>query len=201
MIGSWVKLDRGPTIKILRYARMDSRECQQSGWWALVFACAILAACAPIPENPSVFMLKMAEPDVQAASASLAGQLVTSLSQTGLPSGYPKLGQVIVAEEDAQTGVRVLECLPSGSSVSDQTCLLIDDDGDYLQVSAVTWQSEAYHMFRVYVVADEWFVSYDPTKDYVAVDVFVEQGEAAWQRARLGIERAVEAMGGRPIAP
>jgi hypothetical protein len=158
-----------------------------------------LAACAPVPEHPSTFLVKMEAPDVHAATDQFIRQLQVGLTQVDLPAGYPRRGRIAQGEVEAESDSAVPGCQQSAPPEIGKDCLLLSAAGDYLQVQAVTWESEVFHMYRVYVVPDELFVAFDPVKDYVAVDVILLPDSIAWEQVQTGIELAAEGLGARPI--
>lgn len=180
---------------------MGVRRRHRNHWLTSIALGVVLGgavACAPLPDHPDTFLLKMETPDVQAASEQLIGQLQVSLSQVDLPAGYPHMG-VVVAVDGERDAPAETTCQAGGDVGTGESCLALSEMGDYLQVRAITWESEAFHMYRIYVVPDEMFIAFNPVKDYVAIDVVLQPDSIAWEQVQIGIELAAEGIGAKAI--
>lgn len=158
-----------------------------------------LAACAPLPEHPTTFLFKMEAPNVEAAKDQLILQLQGGLTTVGLPTGYPRRGTIAEVNVEGDPPVVQSRCQADATAGSGEACLALNGAGDYLRVQSVTWESEAFHMYRIYVIPDEVFVTFDPVTDYVAVDVILQSDSIAWEPIQAGIELAAQELGARPI--
>jgi hypothetical protein len=161
------------------------------------------ASCRATANDPNTFLLRGAQPDVVAASGEVTGAIYRQLQAGGaLAEGYPVQGHIVTEPDPSEPGVERLSCAPGSSGEADETgCILLSGEADFIRVQPITWQSAAFFMVRVYVAPRSLFARVDPTKDFVAVDVFALGDAALWGPADQAIRRAAAELGARPFRP
>jgi hypothetical protein len=95
-----------------------------------------------------------------------------------------------------------MSCAPGPpDEAGEARCILLGDAGDFLRVQPITWQSAAFYRYRIYVAPRSLLSRVDPTKDFVAVDVFALEDATLWEPADQAIRRAVADLGANPFRP
>jgi hypothetical protein len=171
-------------------------------WSAILAGVVLLAASCRAPEgNTTTFLWRTAAPDVPAAADRVADAVIRQLETSrDLPQGYPLPGHVVTEPDPSEPGVERMSCAPGLPVEGGETrCILLSEDDDFIRVQPVTWQCEAFFMYRVYVARRSLFARVDPAKDFVAVDVFFPGNAALWQVADGAIRGAVSQLGARPF--
>ena len=124
--------------------------------------------------------------------------------QTGgaLGEGYPVQGHVVTEPNPSDPGVERMSCAPGTADKAGETrCILLSQEDDFIRVQPITWQSAAFFMYRVYIAPDSLFARVDPTRDFVAIDVFALNNAALRGPADQAIRSAATALGARPFRP
>jgi hypothetical protein len=169
----------------------------------IVALALLLAGClTSSPPHSSTYLLKTNAAGVEDISARIGPVLLAKLQETGsFQEGYPLYGQYVTEEDPAHAGGQLARCSGKDEPNAQEGCILLNQGGDFIRISPVTWQSAAFHMYRLYVVPRGLFVSVDPTKDYVALDIFAQAEPDSWPVVQEAIEQAVGATGARPFQP
>jgi hypothetical protein len=177
---------------------------QSRGSLALLVGFVFFAAsCRATTGDTNTFLLRTAQPNVVAASDEVTDAVYRQLQAGGaLTDGYPARGHVVTEPDPSDPGVERMSCAPGSSGEADETrCILLSEAGDFIRVQPITWQSEAFFMYRVYLAPRSLFARVDPTKDFAAIDVFALDDAALWVPADQAIRRAVTDLGANPFRP
>jgi hypothetical protein len=163
----------------------------------------VAASCQATTNDANTFLLRSAGPDVVATSDEVTERIFRQLQTTGaLPEGYPVRGHVVTEPDPADPGVERMSCAPGTADKPGETrCILLSQEDDFIRVQPITWQSAALFMYRVYIAPDSLFARVDPTRDFVAIDVFALNNAALWGPADQAIRSAATAIGARPFRP
>jgi hypothetical protein len=163
----------------------------------------LLAAClAPSSPHLSTYLLKTDTAGVEDISTEIGPVPLAKLQETGsFQEGYPLYGWYVTEDDPAHAGGQLASCSGEDEPNAQEGCILLNQAGDFIRISPVTWQSAAFHMYRLYVVPRGLFVKIDPTKDYVALDISVQEEPDSWPAVQEAIEEAVAAIGARPFRP
>jgi hypothetical protein len=163
----------------------------------------VAASCQLTASDTRAFLLQAAKPDVVAASNELTDAVYRRLQIAGgFPEGYPVQGHVVTEPDPSDPNLEQISCAPESSGEADETrCILLSDEADFIRVQPITWQSAAFFMYRVYIAPDSLFARVDPTKDFVAIDVFALGDGALWAPADQAIRSAASELGARPFRP
>jgi len=172
--------------------------------FSVCLAIMLLAACS-LDDSTEItsYMLRSNDLDVPEASSQMLQSLATQLEAAGmLETPFPTVGNVSKAASPTEPGVELLKCVP-GELVDPvkAACLLLNSHGDFIRVQPVTWESAAFYMYRIYVLPRSIFARVDPTKDFVAIDVFLMQEPGLWQTVADAILAASEDLKARPFQP
>lgn len=163
-----------------------------------------LTACGgPKPEQSRTFLLRSDTQDVTQASEQLITEVMSQLEAShSLPPGYPLLGRVELQPDPSDPGVQIMRCAPTQlQSPTDTRCILINQHDDFIRAQAITWESAAFYMYRLYVAPKSLFARVNPAKDFVALDTFLLQEEALWEVVDAAIRAACAQTGARPFHP
>jgi hypothetical protein len=68
-------------------------------------------------------------------------------------------------------------------------------------VQPITWQSQDFYVYRIYVSARLILAKVDPAKDFVAIDVCLLNEPGLWEIVDRAIRRVAEDIGARPFRP
>jgi len=119
----------------------------------------------------------------------------------GFPTDYPVEGHVVTEPDPSDPGVERISCAPgSPGRIGEKRCILLNEEA-FIRVQPITWQSAAFFMYRVYIAPDSLCARVDPTKDFVAIDVFALNDAALWGPADQAIRSAATALGAMPFRP
>jgi hypothetical protein len=151
--------------------------------------------------DATAFILRTAEPDVAAVSDTVTDAVYHQLQAGGgLADGYPGQGHLVTEPDPSDPGVERMSCAPGPpGKTGEKRCILLSDGNDFIRVQPITWQSAAFFMYRVYVAPGSLFARLDPTKDFVAVDLFALSDAALWGPADRAIRSAAAGLGARPF--
>jgi hypothetical protein len=98
--------------------------------------------------------------------------------------------------------MQTIDCTPvQALPYSSSDCILLNEHGDFVRAQAITWESAAFYMYRVYVSEKGRFVTVNPAKDFVALDVFVFEEPDLWDAVDQAIRTASAKIGARPYRP
>jgi hypothetical protein len=168
----------------------------------LAFALLLAACLAPSSPHFSTYLLKTDAAGVEDISAQIGPVLLAKLQETGsFQEGYPLYGHYVTEDDPAHAGGQLARCSGEDEPNAQEDCILLNQGGDFIRISPVTWQSAAFHMYRLYVAPRGLFVRVDPTQGYVAIDVFVQEEPDSWPAVQEAIEAAAGAIGARPFQP
>jgi hypothetical protein len=172
--------------------------------FSVCLAMVSLAACK-LDDSVGLtsYLLRSNDLDIPAASTRMLHRLASQLEAGGeLEGQFPALGNVATLPNPTEPGVDLLQCVPGElDNPVEAACLLLNSQGDFLRVQPVTWQSAAFYMYRIYVLPRSIFARVDPTKDFVAIDVFLLQEPGLWQTVAEAILAASDDLGARPYRP
>ena len=162
----------------------------------------VAASCQATTSDTNTFLLRTAEPNVVATSDEVMDAVYRRLQMAGgFPEGYPVQGHLVTEPDPSDTGVERISCAPaSPGRIGEKRCILLNEEA-FIRVQPITWQSAAFFMYRVYVAPDSLFARVDPTKDFVAIDVFALDNAALWRPADRAIRSATAELGARPFRP
>jgi hypothetical protein len=175
--------------------------------WRLLGLCALCALAAGCTagdaSDVTTFLLRSEQVDVPAAAARVRDALAAELRSEGLlDPPYPVVGHVTTTPDPSDPNVGFLRCTEGRSDDPQETgCILLNPGGDFVRVMPITWQSAAFYRYRVYVSPRSLFAKVDPTKDFVAIDVFLGQAPGLWDDTDQALRRAVQDLGARPFQP
>lgn len=166
-----------------------------------LIAVLLLAACAaPEGDETLTFLLRADQPNVEHVSGQLTELVASQLRDSGaLDDGYPLLGRIEFEPSPAGTG-QDMRCATAQPHPSTPDCILLNASGDFVRTQTITWQSAAFYMYRLYVLP-VGRADVDPTRDFVAMDVFLQQEHGLWDAVDRAIRRSAVALGARPFRP
>ena len=172
------------------------------GVCALCALCALAVGCtAGDTSEVNTFRLRSEQADVQAVAGLVLDALASELrAEDLLESPYPVIGHVTTAPDPLDPSVEVMHCT-EGRSADPQgvACILLNQGGGFARVKPVTWQSAAFYRYRVYVSPRSLFARIDPSRDFVAIDVFLGQDAELGDDVAQGIRQAANKLGARPF--
>ena len=164
--------------------------------------CALAVGCtAGDTSEVNTFRLRSEQADVQTAAGLVLDALASELrAEDVLESPYPVIGHVTTAPDPLDPSVEVMHCT-EGRSADPQgvACILLNQGGGFARVKPVTWQSAAFYRYRVYVSPRSLFARIDPSRDFVAIDVFLGQDAELGDDVAQGIRQAANKLGARPF--
>jgi hypothetical protein len=166
----------------------------------------ILLGAACMKDNSSrvnTFLVRRDPVDVQAVTNEFFHALPPEIHKlNALDPRYPLTGYVSTVPDAADTAVELMQC---NEGLTDEPegdmCILLNQSGDFITLSPITWQSAAFHMYRIFVAPRSIFVRVDPTKDYVAIDVFLMNEPELWESVHKAIQNAAKSLGARSFKP
>ncbi len=147
-----------------------------------------------------VFLLETDSPDV----VSLAGEFIIAISieleeSDTLEEGFPRLGQIELLPDPSNPGMQTIDCASDQAPPSKTSdCILLNEHGDFVRAQAITWESAAFYMYRIYVAEKGRSVTVNPAKDFVALDVFVFEEPNLWHAVDQAIRTVLVDLGARP---
>jgi hypothetical protein len=164
-----------------------------------LFACS----CRGFASSPSSFVYRTAGDDAETVSDKLTELIFHQLQASGsLAKGYPQQGHLVTEPDPSDPGTGRMSCAPGPADhVGDTRCVRLGDQEAFVRVQPVTRQSAAFFMYRVYVAPRSPSARVDPTKDFVAVDVFGLDSSSFWQTVDGTIRRAAVGLGATPFRP
>ena len=171
--------------------------------FALVFFFLLSGCAASEGDEIRTFLLQTDRPDVVQTAERLTEAVSAQLEGSqSLGKGYPILSRVEFEPDSSNPGAQKMRCPPTqaeGSATSD--CILLNERGDFVRVQPITWQSAAFYMYRVYVAPEGFRVTVDPTKGFVALDVFVLEEVNLWEAVDQAIRESAAEIGAHPFRP
>jgi hypothetical protein len=165
---------------------------------------SLAAACgAAAVENSTDFLLRTDEFDVSQASGRFLDAVHDQLQQSdAVGEGYPALGDVVAEPSAADPAVETLHCsLDRPEGDGRQACILLDEAGDFIWIHSITWESAAFHLYRLYVAPRSMFARVDRNRDFVGLTVFIRNDFSLWETVDRAIRDAATEMGARPFRP
>ena len=171
---------------------------------ALCALCALAVGCtAGNTSEVNTFRLRSEQADVQAAAGLVLDALASELQTEGLlEPPYPVVGHVTTTPDPLDPNVEVVHCT-EGRSDDPQgvACILLNQAGDFARVKPITWQSAAFYRYRIYVSPRSLFARIDPSRDFVAIDMFLKEDSDLGDAVVQAIPRAAQELGARPFRP
>jgi hypothetical protein len=184
---------------------MDTRAylCAMSALLLLGLAPCLLACAGLELDDSRAFLLRSDTLGVAEVAGQFTAGIASQLEQSpSLREGYPILGHVELIPQPSDPGAQVLRCTPGPVLLPrDSRCIRLNERGDFVRAQAVTWQSAAFYMYRVYVAPKALFARVDPARNFVGVDVFILEEAALGQVVDEAIRDAARRMGARPFHP
>jgi hypothetical protein len=179
---------------------------QSVPWKHAVFLVLLVLSAACRAKNPArtnAFLLESEEVDFQAATDQVVQALAVEIQAADfLQEGYPLAGFVTTSPDPADPGVERMACTVESPAPPDaETCILINRAGDFVRVKPITWQSAAFFMYRIYVSPPSLSNRIDPTRDFVAIDVYLMQEPGLFQDVDQAIYDAADHLGAKPFQP
>ena len=171
---------------------------------ALCALCALAAGCtAGDTSEVNTFRLRSEQADVQAAAGLVLDALASELrAEDLLESPYPVIGHVTTTPDPLDPNVEVMHCTEGRSADPPGCgCILLNQGGDFARVKPITWQSAAFYRYRVYISPRSFFARIDPSRDFVAIDVFLKEDSDLGDDVARAIPRAAQEIGARPFRP
>jgi len=158
---------------------------------------------SPKTDDSRAFLLKSDKEDLAEVSEQLIIGLSSQLEEANtLHEGYPILGHVELEPHPSELGVQVMRCTPGQmQSSTDTLCILLNEQGDFIRVQIVTWESAAFYMYRVYVSPKSLFAKVDPVKNFIGLDVFIFEQKALSQMVDESIREAAKEIGAHTFLP
>ena len=165
---------------------------------------ALSSACTrQANDDKRTFLLRTSQPDVPKASVWVLDVVASQLSESGsLDDGYPQQGYIEYTPDPADQNDQIMHCVsnqPQNTGMAG--CILLDDVDDFIRIQPITWQSAAFFMVRVYIAPRSLLFKVDPTRDFVALDVFIAKDENLWHTVDDAIRAAMKEIGARPFRP
>ncbi len=162
----------------------------------------LLTGCRPAPPGASTqFVLPIKVTNAAQATSDLTQALVTALEQGGgLESPFPVTGQVISSSDPTSPQGSLQACAqPFVPVVGALPCIILNNQGDFIRLQVVTWQTEAFFMFRFYF-APARGAAIDPTRGFFAVDVLLEHQPESFASVAAAVKSAALGMGAVPYS-
>ncbi|MFH2103627.1 MAG: hypothetical protein ABIJ39_09780 [Chloroflexota bacterium] len=163
-----------------------------------------LPACVgPRSDEIRTFLLRSDTVDIAEVPAQLITAISFQLEQSqALDEGYPIPGRIELEPDPYDPGAQLMRCVPAQLLPSTDThCLRLDQHGAFVRAQAITWESAAFYMYRVYVAPKSIFARINPSKDFVALDVFILEDVSLWYAVDEAIRDAAVQTGARPFQP
>ncbi len=160
----------------------------------------LLTGCGPAPSGSSTqFVLPVKVSNARQATSDLTQALVTALEQGGgLESPFPVTGQVISSPDPTNPNGSLQTCAQPFVPVDGALpCIVLNNQGDFIRLQAVTWQTQAAFMYLFYF-APAHGAAIDPTRDFIAVDVLLEHQPGTFASVAAAVQSAALGMGAVP---
>lgn len=163
----------------------------------------LAAACAPADQDDPItlFQLDSAELTPEQAAPMLLEQLAAELdASSDAEAGHPAVGSVILLPDPDNPNGNMAECSQEfDRENSSPDCILLNQAGDFVQVTPISYQSAAFHMIRIFVQSGSGEVDF--TRDYVAVDVYLMHEPGLWAEVMTAIANAARGVGAQSYQP
>ncbi len=164
----------------------------------------LLPSCVgSLPDESHTFLLRSDKVEVGEVSNQLVTTIASQLENSQLlQAGYPVFGRVVLEPDPSDTSIQSMRCeaVQTLMATGDQ-CLQLNEQGDFIRAQAITWESAAFFMVRIYVAPKTLFWRVNPAKDFVALDIFVFEELALWPVVDEAIRAAAAGIGARPFRP
>lgn len=170
---------------------------------AALLCLGLLASCRPVQTSPSTrFVLPVRVSQAGRATTELLMAMVGALEDGGdLVSPYPVTGQVVTSPSpDLPNGSLEACAQPFAPVEGALPCISLNADGDFVRVQPVTWQTQAAYMY-IFYFAPTASGSIDPTRDFVAVDVFLQHQPEIFPIVEAAIQSAAHRVDAVPFRP
>lgn len=170
---------------------------------AALLLLGLLASCRPVGASPSSrFVLPDDVSQAGHATTGLLMALAGALENgADLASPYPVTGQVLRSPAPDNPNGSLEACAQPLAPVEDaMPCIGLNDGGDFIRLQPVTWQTEAVFMYLFYF-APTGSGPIDPTRDFVAVDVFLQHQPEIFPVVEAAIQWAALEVGAVPYQP
>ncbi len=171
---------------------------------AILGLCLFSAGCGQrAPAAVNSFLLRGNVAELEVTSGQVVYALVSSLQAEGsLESAYPQVHRLTMEPDPSQANVQHMRCTGADTQGTQaEDCILLNQAGDFVRVQPITWESEAFYMYRIYVSPRLIFVRIDPAKDFVAIDVYLMHEPDLWEAVDHAIRTMADEIGARPFRP
>jgi hypothetical protein len=139
---------------------------------------------------------------VEQTALAMRDALVIELGTTGtLEQGYPVPGSIVLTPVAGDPNRSTITCDPYAAPAdlgSHGVCLLLSAQDSFVRIRAITWQSAAVFQHRLYVMPRNLFARVDPTRDFVAVDIYAYDEPALFLELPDIVRSAMATLGARP---
>jgi hypothetical protein len=171
------------------------------GAFGLIMSC--VGCGQPIPAATNTFVLRGHQDDVEAISNQVVQALASTLrDEERLKAPYPQVGSLTIEPDPSQANVQNMSCSLSQPQISHEGgCILLNQAGDFIRVQPITWQSQAFFQYRIYVSPKLFFVHVNLAEDFVAIDAYLMQDPNLWDVVDRSVRAASSELGARPFQP
>lgn len=140
---------------------------------------------------------------VEEASAALTEQVYRQLeTQRLLTDDYPRWDSIQRKRDSDTPGAQSTSCIEVGENKEcGSGCLLLTQSVDFMGTQAITWESAAFFMYRIYELPRASFTRVDHAQDFTALDVYALEDPELWRAVDGAINAGARALGARPFRP
>jgi len=132
-------------------------------------------------------------------SAALAGEIAAG---EVLQAGYPAPGRVVKIPDPAVPDISRLDCSATAAPAEgEDLCLSLNEGGDFIRIKVVTWQSQIFFKYKVYLLPRSILARVDPSQNFLAVDAYLFAEPDNWEAVDSAIRSAAGKIGARPYRP
>ncbi len=170
---------------------------------AALLCLGLLASCRPAAAPPSNrFVLPAKVSEAGRATTDLLVALEGALEDGGeWVAPYPATGQVVTSPAPDNPNGSLEACAQPFAPVEGALpCISLNDGGDLIRLQPVTWQTQAAFMYLFYF-APTGGGTIDPTRDFIAVDVFLQHQPDSLPVVEAAIQAAALKLGAVPFQP
>lgn len=170
---------------------------------AVLLCLGLLASCRTASAPPSNrFVLPAKVSGAGRATTDLLVALEGALEVGGeWVAPYPVTGQVVTSPAPDNPNGSLEACAQPFAPVEGALpCISLNDGGDFIRLQPVTWQTQAAFMYLFYF-APTGSGTIDPTRDFIAVDVFLQHQPDSFPVVEAAIQSAALKVGAGPFKP
>jgi hypothetical protein len=193
----------GGSISQVQLTSRSPYSLPRSWFLALLLALLIAACTGRNARGLPTYLLRQDDLNLDQLGQLMIKTISSRLeSEDVFGSGFPALGHTIFEPDPANPSGQIIHCQPEFQAKSDgMDCLLLDEAGSFLRVQSINWESAAFYAYRVYLVPDQLFYSVNPALNFIALDFFMLDGQATWERIDQAIRAAAQDVGAKPFRP